>query len=163
MKRRTHLISLGVGITTAVTGCLNFTGSSQTQQEDTAEDAPSFTTREDGSGGFILLRIQPQTPNGPFRGDEFEIGVVLGNTTSKSLTGEVTVKFVPSSENGSTQTASISVVGEDSIPSGAARFFRAGPFQAVTVGDWELVAGTNISQVHPSYNGTVTVQPQPSE
>ena len=163
MKRRTLLISLGVGITTAVTGCLNFTGSSQTQQEDTAEDAPSFTTREDGSGGFILLRIQPQTPNGPFRGDEFEIGVVLGNTTSKSLTGEVTVKFVPSSENGSTQTASISVVGKDSIPSGAARFFRAGPFQAATVGDWELIAGTNIAQVHPSYDGTVTVQPLPSE
>jgi len=163
MKRRTLLVSLGVGTTTAVTGCLNFTGSSQTPQEDTAEDAPSFTTREDGSGGFILLRIQPQTPNGPFRGDEFDIGVVLGNTTNKPLTGEVTVEFVPSAEDGSTQTASVSVIGEDSIPSGAARYFRAGPFQATTVGDWELVAGANIAQVHPSYNGTVTVQPQPSE
>ena len=163
MNRRALLAYLGAASTTALAGCLNFTGSAQTPQEDTSADAPSFNVRNDGSGGFILLRIQPQTPNGLFRGDEFKMGVVLGNTTNEPLTGEVSVELVLKAGDEPLQAASITLTADDSLPSGAARFFRAGPFLATVVGEWELVAGTNIAQVHSSYDGTVTVQPQPSE
>lgn len=163
MNRRTFLVSLGAASTTTLTGCLDFTASRQTQQEDTSADVPSFTVRDDGSGGFILLRIQPQTPNGLFRGDEFDIGVILGNSSNEPLTGEATVEFVPDAGDGSPQAASITVPADDSLPSGAARFFRMGPFLATMVGEWELIAGTNIAHVHSSYDGAVTVQPQPSE
>lgn len=164
MNRRALLSSLGIGATTVLAGCLNFTASAQPQQQaDSAVDAPTFTPRNDGTGGFILLRTQPQAPNGVFRGEEFEMGVVLGNTATETLSGEVTVELVPSMEDEVTQTARITVTDEDAIPAGAARFFRVGSFRATAVGEWELVAGNNIAEVHPSYDGAVTIRPHPSE
>ena len=163
MNRRTFLVGLGAASTMALAGCLNFTGSARTSEEDASADAPSFPVRDDGSGGFVLLRIQPQTPNGLFRGDEYEIGVVVGNTASEPLTGEITVELVPRAGDGLPQPASITVTADNPLLSGAARFFRAGPFRATVVGEWELVAETNIAHVHSSYDGTVTVQPQPSD
>ncbi|TYL39394.1 hypothetical protein CV102_07395 [Natronococcus pandeyae] len=134
-----------------------------TTETDTAADAPGFEIDEDAPGEFILLRNQPQEPSGITVGDEFEIAVVLGNAGGESITGEVSVELVPPNEDEDIQTATIVVEGGDEIPSGAARFFTTGLFEATVAGNWELIAGTEIGQVHQAYDPIVTVEKRPDD
>jgi hypothetical protein len=134
-----------------------------TTESNTASDAPEFGTDEDAPGEFILLRNQPQQPDGVTVGDEFEIAVVLGNAGGESITGEVSVELVPPNKDEDTQTATVIVEADDEIPSGAARFFTTGLFEATVAGDWELNAGSEIGQVHQSYDPIITVQERPSD
>jgi hypothetical protein len=157
MRRRALLTSLPVGVS-VLAGCLG-----STTESNTASDAPEFGTDEDAPGEFILLRNQPQQPDGVTVGDEFEIAVVLGNAGGESITGEVSVELVPPNKDEDTQTATVIVEADDEIPSGAARFFTTGLFEATVAGDWELNAGSEIGQVHQSYDPIITVQERPSD
>lgn len=65
-----------------IAGCLSDyrtdnTAEEATTETNTASDAPEFEVDDDGPGEFILLRNQPQEPNGATVCDEFEIAVVL--------------------------------------------------------------------------------------
>ena len=161
MDRRALLGSLGIGLTTTLAGCASKAIGDATSALDEARDAPTFNADEDGPGKFILLTAQPQIPNGIFLHDEFDITIVLGNAGGEPLTGEVVVELVSSAEDVSSQTASVTIGEDEAIPSGAARFLRTGPYQAIAVGNWELTAGTEITQVHPEYDGTFEVKERP--
>ncbi|MFC4438843.1 MULTISPECIES: hypothetical protein [Natrialbaceae] len=164
MRRRALLTSLPVGVP-IIAGCLSGTSADDesTTETDTGSDAPNFKVDEDAPGEFILLRNQPQEPSGVTVGDTFEIGVVLGNAGGESITGEVSVELVPPNEGEDVQTAAIVVEGDDEIPSGAARFFTTGSFEATVAGDWELVAGPGIGQVHRAYDPIVIVEERPHD
>jgi len=167
MRRRALLSTLPVSVP-IIAGCLSSssadnTGDEATNETDTASDAPGFAVDEDAPGEFILLRNQPQEPNGVTVGDEFEIAVVLGNAGGESITGEVSVELVPPNEDEDDQTAPIVVEGAEEIPSGAARFFTTGLFEATVTGDWELIADSGIGQVHQTYDPTVTVEERPDD
>ncbi|WP_228434546.1 hypothetical protein [Natrarchaeobaculum aegyptiacum] len=167
MRRRALLTTLPVSAS-IIAGCLNSSNTDNTGDEDTAEtdttsDAPQFEVDEDAPGEFILLRNQPQEPGGVTVGDEFEIAVVLGNAGGESITGEVDVELVPPNEDSGVQTATIVVDDDDEIPSGAARFFTTGLFEATVAGDWELIAGTGIGQVYQTYDPIVTVEERPDD
>lgn len=157
MHRRALLTSLPVGVS-VLGGCLG-----STTESNTASDAPEFEVDEDAPGEFILLRNQPQQPDSVTVGDEFEIAVVLGNAGGESITGEVSVELVPPNEDEDVQTATVVVGADDEIASGAARFFTTGSFEATVAGDWELNAGSEIGQVHQSYDPRITVQERPND
>ena len=164
MRRRTLLTSVPVGLS-IIAGCLDIgddtDGSDDGVNEDVAADAPAFAVDEDAPGAFTLLRIQPQEPGGVTDGDEFDIGVVLGNAGGEPVTGEADVELVPPTDDEAVQPAT--VVIDDELPSGAARFFTTGPFEATVPGDWELTAGSGIDRVHPEYDGTVAVGERPED
>ncbi|WP_306056572.1 hypothetical protein [Natronococcus wangiae] len=167
MRRRALLTGLPVGVL-IIAGCLSDSTTDDTDdnasnEADTDSDAPEFEVDEDAPGEFILLRNQPQEPNGVTVGDEFETGVVLGNAGGESIAGEVGIELVPPNEDEDVQTASIVVQGDDEIPSGAARFFTAGLFEATVAGDWELIAGSEIEHVHRTYDPIVTVEAHPAD
>lgn len=165
MRRRTLLTGLPVG-GSLLAGCLNGSNSNTGTEAstDTASDAPDFEIDDDVPGAFILLRNQPQEPNGVTAGDEFEIGVVLGNAGGEPLSGELSVELIPPNEetDADAQTATIVVEDDNAIPSGAAKFFTTGLFEATVAGDWELVAGPEIEQVHPTYDPIITVEELPT-
>jgi hypothetical protein len=158
MNRRALLGSLGFGLTTTLAGCVAGAFGDSTSASDEARDAPTFNADEDGPGEYILLTAQPQAPNGIVLHDEFEIAIALGNTGGEPLSGEVTVEIIPSTDDVASQTASVTIGKDEKIPSGAARFFRTGPYKATSVGNWELTAGPEIAQVHPEYDGTFEVK-----
>jgi len=157
MRRRAFLTSLPVGVS-VLAGCLG-----STTESNTASDAPEFEADEDAPGEFILLRNQPQEPDGISVGDEFEIAVVLGNTGGESITGEVSIELVPPNKDEDVQTATVVVEGDDEIPSGASRFFTTGLFESTVAGDWKLNAGSEIGQVHQSYDPIITIQERPDD
>lgn len=159
MNRRTLLGSLGIGLTTTLAGCASETFRDSTSDE--ARDAPTFDADEEIPGEYILLTAQPQSPNGIFLHDEFEIAIALGNAGGDPLTGEVVVELLPSADDVSSQIASVSIGETEKIPFGAARFFRTGPYQATAVETWELTAGPEIAQIHPEYDGTIEVKELP--
>lgn len=161
MNRRILLGNLGFGLTITLAGCVSEAVGDNTTASDEARDAPAFNVDEDGPGEFILLTAQPQAPNGIFLHDDFEIAIALGNAGGEPLSGEVVVELISAAEDVSSQTASVTIGEEESIPSGAARFFRSGPYEATTVGNWELTAGSGIAQVHPEYNATFEVKERP--
>lgn len=167
MRRRTLLTGLTVSAS-LLAGCLN-SSSSNTDAEastemDTASDAPDFESDDGVPGEYILLRKQLQQPNGVTVGDEFEIGVALGNAGGESLSGEVSVELIPPTEetDADPQTATIVVEDDNTIPSGAAKFFTTGLFEATVAGDWELVAGPEIELVHQTYDPIITVEELPT-
>ena len=90
--------------------------------------------------------------------DEFEIAIALGNAGGEPLSGKFSLELLPETDDVSSQIASVTIDEDENIPSGAARFFRTGPFQATAVGKWELAAGPEIAQVHPEYDGTLVVK-----
>jgi len=157
MRRRALLTSLPVGVS-VLAGCLG-----STTESNTASDSPVFEADEGAPGEFILLRNQPQQPDGVTVGDEFEIAVVLGNAGGESITGEVSVELVPPNKDEDVQTATVVVEGNDEIPSGAARFFTTGLFEATVAGEWELNAGSEIGLVHQSYDPIIAVQERPND
>ena len=157
MRRRSLLASIPVGLSTTA-GCLSRGASSGADNNN----EPEFEVDEGASSAFILLRNQPQDSNGIVMGDEFEIGIHLGNAGGESATGEVSVKLTPPNENGTVQTATFVVDGDDAIPSGEARFFTFGWFEATVAGDWELTAASGIEQIHQSYNKTIKVGERPN-
>ncbi|ELZ01787.1 hypothetical protein [Natrialba asiatica] len=125
---------------------------------DSSNTEPEFEVNEAEPGAFILLRNQPQDPNGITVGDEFEIGVHLGNPGGEPATGDVSVELAPPNEEASVQTASTSVAGEEEIPPGEARFFTLGQFDATVAGDWKLTAASGIEQVSDGYDETIEVK-----
>lgn len=160
MRRRVFLSGLSAGATPFVTGCL--TGESKELGDDDSDadsttDAPTFEANENEPPTGILLAAQPQAPNGIFLHDRFDIGIAIGNAGGGTLTGECTVRLTPTDTDGSTQTDSITIDENETIPSGAARFFRVGPFRATATGTWELVGGPEITEIHPEYDGTVHI------
>lgn len=167
MRRRALLTSLPVGIS-VIAGCSSGFSTDGSDDgtatgTDTGSDAPEFEVDEDGPGEFVLLRNQPQEPNGVIVGDEFEIGVVLGNAGGEPVAGDVGVELVPPNEDETVQTATVAVEGDDEIPSAAARFFIAGPFDATVAGDWELDPGPGIGRVHQTYDPRVVVEERPED
>ena len=136
MRRRALLAGLPVSIS-LVSGCLSgeIDDDESATETDTASDAPEFEVDADAPGEFILLRNQPQKPEGITVGDEFEIGVVLGNAGGESITGEATVELRPPNGDEDVQTATIVVEEDDGLPSGAARFFTTGLFEATVAVD----------------------------
>ncbi|MCU4974751.1 hypothetical protein OB955_18690 [Halobacteria archaeon AArc-m2/3/4] len=176
MRRRALLTALAVGVSVAA-GCLNRgSGTSDTSNRsqtnaDSAADAPAFDVDDDAPGAFVLLRNQPQDPNGIVVGDEFDVGVVLGNAGGEPVTGDVRVRLVaPTGEgdgNGdedeNVQTATIAVDGDDELPAGAARFFTTGPFDATVAGDWKLTAESGIKRVHRAYDPIIEVEERPDD
>lgn len=165
MNRRTLLTGIAAGVTVTA-GCLSGDSTDDTGAAtgtDSVSDAPEFEADEDAPGEFVLLRNQPQEPNGISVGDEFETGVVLGNAGGESVSGDVGVGLLPPSEDETAQGATIEVEGENEIPSGAARFFTAGPFTPTVAGDWELVAGPEIERVHRTYDPVITVEERPGD
>jgi hypothetical protein len=128
-----------------------------TAKTDTAFDAPDFEVDKDTPGEFILLRNQPQVPNGVAVDDEFEIAVVLGNVGGTPIVGEASIKLIPPNEDEDVQTTTIVIEENDEIPSGAARFFVTGLFEATVASDWELIANSGIEQFHQTYDPVVPV------
>lgn len=167
MRRRALLTGFTIGLAT-IAGCLNRgtstgdTDNGTDTETDAASDSPEFEVDEDAPGEFVLLRNQPQEPGDIIVGDEFEIGVVLGNAGGEPITGEVSVELVPPNEDEDAQTATVVVEGDDEIPSGAARFFTTDSFEATVAGDWELIAGSEIAQVNQTYDPIVTVEERPN-
>lgn len=162
MYRRTYLVGSTIGLT-SIAGCLNFTATSNNggpSGSDTGADAPQFRADEDAPGTFILLRQQPQNPNGIVVGDEFETAIVLGNAGGEPVSGEVSVELIPPNDNEAIQTATVIIDVANELPSGAAGFFTIGLFEATVAGDWELTAGPEIEQIHPEYIGTIKVKDQ---
>jgi hypothetical protein len=157
MKRRALLGSLGLGLATTLTGCLGDTIGDSTGSSNESSDAPRFEVDENSPGEFILLAAQPQAPNGIYLHDEFEIGIVLGNIGGEPLSGEVVVELVPSVADVPSQTASVTISADETLPSGASRFYRTGPYQATAVDSWELVARSGITRVDPQYEGKIKI------
>lgn len=164
MYRRVFIAGSTVGLAT-VSGCLNpLTRTDNTATDDTDTnfaDAPEFSADEDTPGRFVLLRNQPQDPNGVFVGDRFEIAIVLGNGGGEPVSGEVDVELRPPNDAEAVQTAT--GVVDDELPPGAATFVDTGVFEATAAGDWELAAGSGIEQVHRAYDPTVTVEERPDD
>jgi hypothetical protein len=157
LNRRTFGKILAIGLATALSGCLSTSTSSE------VADAPTFNVDENAPSESILLAAQPQAPNGIVLYDEFEIAIALGNTGGEPLTGDFGVELVPSADDASSQPGSVTIDENEALPSGAARFFRVGPFKASSVGGWELTAGPGIVQVHPEYDGRLTVEQRPDD
>ena len=159
MDRRDYLAGVTIGMA-GIAGCLDITGifpnSQNVSGEDTGRNSPVFEANEDDPGMFILLRQQPQDPNGIVVGDSFEIGLVLGNAGGEPVTGDVSVELNPPNDDEATQTAT--VVVDDKIPSGTANMFIAGPFDATIAGDWALIAGPEIERVSPEYDEKVSIE-----
>lgn len=160
MRRRTLLAAVAIGLP-ALSGC--FDSNTETTDESAGADAPEFDVTADAPGTVILLRQQSQAPNGIRVTDDFEIAVALGNAGGEPVGDDVSVDLLPPTDDESVQSATIVVDGDDELPSGAARFFTVGPFEATVAGDWELTGGPEIERVHPEYDGTVTVDEQPSD
>ena len=166
MHRRALLASVPVGLLT-VSGCLGresetgTTGETDGENVDSGSDAPAFEVDEDAPGTVMLLRHQPQEPGGVVVGTEFDSAVALGNAGGDPITGEITVELVPPVDDEATQPAT--VVVDDALPSGGARFFTAGPFTATVTGDWELEPESGVDRIHPAYDGTVVVEDRPDD
>lgn len=152
MHRRSLLIGTTVSFAT-ISGC-------QSDFRENTNKKPEFGINEDAPGTFILLRNQPQNPNGIVVGDEFKIGLHLGNAGGAPASGEISVKFSPPNEEVDDQTANFVVEDDNAIPSGEARFFTFGSFEATVAGDWELTAASGIEQIHQSYDNTIKVKEQ---
>ncbi len=168
MRRRALLTGLTVG-SAAIAGWMTRGASSITDSvgsmdvgastgADSSNTEPKFEVNDADPGAFILLRNQPQDPNGITVGDEFEIGIHLGNPGGEPATGEVSVELTPPNEDESVQTASTNIDGDAEIPPGEARFFTLGRFDATVAGDWELTAASGIEQVSDSYDKTIEVK-----
>lgn len=154
MRRRPLLTGITTGFA-ILAGCMNretSTGANSSNNE------PTFEVNEDTPSSFILLRNQPQNPNGILVGDEFEIGIHLGNAGGETASGEISIKLTPPDEDGPIQTATFRVDGDDAIPSGEARFFTFGRFEATVTGDWELTAASGIDQTHHEYDEIIEVR-----
>ncbi|TMT80224.1 hypothetical protein E2L06_18355 [Haloterrigena sp. H1] len=165
MKRRALLGGFSAGFTTLVSGCLSGrngvigggTSGGSNSSSDNAVDAPRFEANQNTPAEPILLTAQEQAPNGVVLGDEFDIAIAIGNAGGGTLSGEYTLRLLPPTDDEPSQSDTLTIGGENTIPSGAARFFRIGPFVATATGTWELVAGPKIERVHSEYNGTFTV------
>ncbi|WP_254769400.1 hypothetical protein [Salinilacihabitans rarus] len=164
MDRRGYLTGVTIGIV-GIAGCSDSLGNANSDTrnagtENTGADTPEFEVDDDAPGTVILLRQQPQNPNGVVVGDEFEIAIVLGNAGGEPVSTDVSVELGPPTDDEPAQMATVAV---DELPAGAARFFTAGPFAATVAGDWELTAGPEIDRVYPEYDGIVTVEDQADE
>lgn len=160
MKRRTLIGSLPAGFIAIVSGCLsgrNGTIGGSNSSSDNAIDAPRFEANQNIPAKPILLTAQEQAPNGLVIGDEFDIAIAIGNAGGSTLSGEYTLRLLPPTDSEPSQSDTLTISGENTISSGAARFFRIGPFNATATGIWELVAGPEIERVHSEYDGTFTV------
>lgn len=160
MKRRGCLAGLAIGVGT-LSGCTSIFPSTESRtsgEDESAGDGPQFSVDETAAGAFKLLRKQVQTPSGVSVGDSFEIGIVLGNAGGDPIAGEVTLELIPPNDDQDVQTDTLEVESADEIPSGAAKFYVIGAFQATVAGTWELIAGPDIEQVHSQYDGRIVIE-----
>lgn len=70
------------------------------------------------------------------------------DTSEEPLSGQAALRFMPVSGDESEQTATVDIGGEEPLPPGASRVYDAGPFKAVTAGEWVFEAGEEITR-HP--------------
>lgn len=164
MNRRALLATVAGGTTATILGiavrnpfALDLDPVIQTEAENESRSAPRFEVDESAAGRYILLRMQPQDPvphSGATVGEPFEIGIVVGNAGGEPATGSVTVEFVPPNDDESAETVTLK---PEETPSGATRFLITEPFEPTVEGEWRVVAGDGFADVHPQYDGTITV------
>jgi len=142
-------------------GCLSgksgvISSSTESSSSSTAYDAPKFEVDNVNTAKPILLTSQIQTSDGIELNDKFDIAIAIGNAGGKKLSGKIELILVPP-KDAQNQIASVTIDRTNSIPSGAAKFFKIGSFNATVTGTWALVAGDGISQVHRDYDGKFKV------